>query len=250
LELINDKLVLLNIETGNTMHLQGLLINCPSCGHENALMASMDHNSGKFHCEICDKLLVSYKPIRGFVYILSNEAMPGLLKIGYTTKDVDRRVSELSHATGIPEPFKIEAYFLTNDPRNHEKLIHDELSNYRHSNKEFFKIDFGQASKCMENIIKRRPYYLSEENTLFMKYKQEELQQNTEKLHGIYKIIKPTIICKSPNSRIIGEMQESQSINIVSIWRCDITPDDVWGQMENRNWIPLIRDGKKHATKI
>lgn len=45
---------------------------------------------------------------QGIVYILSNEAMPGLLKIGLTTrKDLSARLREL-YTTGVPVPFRCE----------------------------------------------------------------------------------------------------------------------------------------------
>ena len=45
----------------------------------------------------------------GFVYIMSNPAFPGLLKIGRSRKDptIDR-VNELSLSVGVPQPFKVE----------------------------------------------------------------------------------------------------------------------------------------------
>ena len=39
------------------------------------------------------------------VYILTNEAMPGLIKIGYTDKSIEERMKELSRHTGVPLPF-------------------------------------------------------------------------------------------------------------------------------------------------
>jgi hypothetical protein len=44
----------------------------------------------------------------GYIYILSNPAMQGLLKIGVTSRDVRERVTQLSAATGVPKPFEIE----------------------------------------------------------------------------------------------------------------------------------------------
>jgi hypothetical protein len=41
-----------------------------------------------------------------FIYVLSNPSFPGLLKIGYTRKDIGIRVKDLSKATGVPTPFK------------------------------------------------------------------------------------------------------------------------------------------------
>jgi hypothetical protein len=52
---------------------------------------------------------MSYE-ISGNVYILTNPSMPGLIKIGFTDDDtVDYRITDL-WTTGVPEPFKLEAY--------------------------------------------------------------------------------------------------------------------------------------------
>lgn len=41
----------------------------------------------------------------GIVYVLTNPAMPGLVKIGMTTRsDIDARMKEL-YSTGVPVPF-------------------------------------------------------------------------------------------------------------------------------------------------
>ncbi len=41
----------------------------------------------------------------GYIYILINPSMVGLVKIGKTTRDHKDRVNELSSATGVPTPF-------------------------------------------------------------------------------------------------------------------------------------------------
>jgi hypothetical protein len=41
------------------------------------------------------------------VYVLTNEAMPGLVKIGLTTDSLESRILQLSSATGVPLPFKM-----------------------------------------------------------------------------------------------------------------------------------------------
>jgi hypothetical protein len=48
------------------------------------------------------------------VYVLTNEAMPGLVKIGRTTDGVEARISQLSVATGVPLPF--ECYYAAEVP--------------------------------------------------------------------------------------------------------------------------------------
>lgn len=76
----------------------------------------------------------------GWVYILSNEYMPGIYKIGMTTTSPDVRAKELSSATGVPYPFKVEAAFHCDDPSGSESSIHESLSDYRiNDSREFFK---------------------------------------------------------------------------------------------------------------
>jgi hypothetical protein len=81
----------------------------------------------------------------GFIYIMSNPAHPGLLKIGQTSKDPLVRRKELS-TTGVPEEFVIEYQALVSDYRRQEKYIHQKLSKVRHSDrKEFFSISVPEA---------------------------------------------------------------------------------------------------------
>ncbi|PGK51985.1 hypothetical protein CN918_29795 [Priestia megaterium] len=91
---------------------------------------------------------------KGKVYVLSNESMPGLYKIGCTTTSVEKRVQELSAPTGIPTPFKEEFSILTDDPRESEKILHDELKDYRISpSREFFKADLDTIKSAMNLLL-------------------------------------------------------------------------------------------------
>jgi hypothetical protein len=82
----------------------------------------------------------------GRVYVLSNEAMPGLLKIGYTMNTVEGRVRELSSATGVPSEFFIEYQVECRDAAGVEALVHESFSNFRHNNsREFFSISLADA---------------------------------------------------------------------------------------------------------
>ena len=51
------------------------------------------------------------KMLDGWVYILSNELMPGIYKVGMTTIDPVVRAKEISRGTGVPGPFKVEKSF-------------------------------------------------------------------------------------------------------------------------------------------
>lgn len=76
------------------------------------------------------------------IYVLTNEAMPGLVKIGLTTDSVESRISQLSSNTGVPLPF--ECYFAAEvkDCEKLEKTLHQLFSEARvNPKREFFKID-------------------------------------------------------------------------------------------------------------
>ncbi|WP_052752517.1 GIY-YIG nuclease family protein [Tatumella morbirosei] len=80
--------------------------------------------------------------LAGWVYILSNEYMPGIYKVGMTTTSPQARARELSSSTGVPYPFKVEAAYHCADPAYSESEIHESLSEYRINNsREFFKLD-------------------------------------------------------------------------------------------------------------
>lgn len=76
----------------------------------------------------------------GIVYVLINEAMPGLVKIGYTKDDVVTRIKGLD-STGVPLPFECFFAVEVKDCRKVEELLHDIFSDHRvRSNREFFRI--------------------------------------------------------------------------------------------------------------
>ena len=99
----------------------------------------------------------------GFVYVLSNEAMPGLLKIGHTFDDVSARAFALSRATGVPAPFKVEFFCQSTSAAKDERRIHRKLKNHRyHPNREFFSAELNLVQKvvfevCGSQLFKKRP---------------------------------------------------------------------------------------------
>src|SRR5688572_6679317 len=52
-------------------------------------------------------------PGPGYLYVLINPSLPGLVKIGKTNRDPEQRAAELSAATGVPTPFVLvyDAFF-------------------------------------------------------------------------------------------------------------------------------------------
>jgi hypothetical protein len=80
------------------------------------------------------------------VYVLSNPAMPGLVKIGRTdNQDANSRIGQL-YTTGVPVPFTIEYACMVENPDQVEKALHVAFAPQRiNPKREFFQIDPGQA---------------------------------------------------------------------------------------------------------
>lgn len=110
-------------------------------------------------CEVCGNALFQYRGIHGYIYVLSNPRMPGVLKIGFTTRRVEDRVQELNAATGVPSPFTIEAWFASPDPQKHEYDVYRALQDYKVGNKEFFELDLSEALSEIEAVIGSPPQY-------------------------------------------------------------------------------------------
>ena len=89
----------------------------------------------------------------GYVYLLTNPAMPGMVKIGMTHRDeLDVRLKEL-YPTGVPLPFECE--YACKVPHDKcealEHALHVAFDPYRvNPNREFFNIIPEQAIAIME----------------------------------------------------------------------------------------------------
>ncbi|MCC8019122.1 MAG: GIY-YIG nuclease family protein [Rikenellaceae bacterium] len=89
----------------------------------------------------------------GIVYVLTNPAMPGIVKIGMTNRDnIEERMREL-FSTGVPVPFECN-YACTvsaKDCPKIEKALHQAFAPSRvHPVREFFRIDPMQAVAILE----------------------------------------------------------------------------------------------------
>ena len=94
------------------------------------------------------------KNIPGLIYFVSNIAMPGLIKIGYTCGSFSKRMSQLN-TTGVPQPFGIIATFYVNDAEGCESTIHRKLKSYRRNkSREFFEVSpLFSISETIEIIL-------------------------------------------------------------------------------------------------
>lgn len=92
--------------------------------------------------------------MKGWVYVFSNKAMPGLVKVGFSTKDPDLRAAELNH-TGSPHPYVVEYEMLIEEPYQIEQQTHRLLSSKREA-KEWFRCSAEEAVVAIKHIAGTR----------------------------------------------------------------------------------------------
>lgn len=135
-------------------------------------------------------------PKMGYIYVMTNMAMPGLVKIGMTARSLDERTRELNRATGVPGRFEVCQSWEIPATRlsESEKHVHRELRSHRHS-KEFFKLSSGEAIRLIEAALdklglmeilrqqadERRQKWKAEEQKRKAKEEEERRRQLMEK---------------------------------------------------------------------
>lgn len=91
----------------------------------------------------------------GYIYLMMNPSMSGIVKIGLTRRSPEERLDELSRATGVPTPFILVYKEQFNDCVRAEKLIHsilEERGERVSSNREFFKTETSEAIKVIQQV--------------------------------------------------------------------------------------------------
>lgn len=98
--------------------------------------------------------IVHSKVESGFLYVLSNDLMPGVFKIGFTASNPDNRAAQISRQYGLPSSFCVVKYWRTKDPYIVEQRVHDSLWASKKSG-EFFEIDIESLIKIIDGLIIR-----------------------------------------------------------------------------------------------
>ena len=144
------------------MHLVHLTLNCTACGTRS------HHQWADFpkalRCATCGELIASFEvsEFNGFLYILSNRRMIDLFKVGYTERDPIMRADELSNATGVPDPYVVEAYFPSLLPSTDEASAHDALTDQRtNPQREFFEGPFCRVYEVCRDSTSYDALYLN-----------------------------------------------------------------------------------------
>jgi hypothetical protein len=94
--------------------------------------------------------------MRGYLYILSNNSMPNLFKIGFTNRTIKDRIRELS-STGVPGSFEVEFFAEVDDAYSLERTVHNKLSRHRYD-KEFFRCELRTADRVAKESIMENGY--------------------------------------------------------------------------------------------
>jgi hypothetical protein len=91
--------------------------------------------------------------MRGKIYVLSNDAMPDYIKIGFTSsEEVETRMKQLD-TTGLPLPFRLHACIEIDNAQQLERLAHDVFASHRaRPNREFFLMEPETAVRYFHAI--------------------------------------------------------------------------------------------------
>jgi len=118
--------------------------------------------------------------MRGWVYLIINEAMPSLVKIGFSTRDPVNRANELNN-TGAPHPYYVAYDALVYNPEIVEKEIHRELSEYIEG-KEWFRISISDAANTIRKVA----------SPLYEHINTDLLNSTNQEISNPYEINSPT----------------------------------------------------------
>ena len=104
------------------------------------------------------------------IYILINEAMPGYVKIGRTSTNLEQRIRDLSASTSIPIPFTCFYACTVKDTQFLEHQLHDAFDNKRiNPRRAFFQIAPERVVSALklaeiENVTPKKDFVENKED--------------------------------------------------------------------------------------
>jgi hypothetical protein len=120
---------------------------------------------------------------RGYVYILINASMPGLVKIGQTSHAPEDRARKLSQDTGVPVPYMVAyeeelVYYEEAEQEIHKRLSRSRLSR----NREFFSIPVRDAIQVVREVAREyRKREEEERQRLDEEHRKQEEQERRKR---------------------------------------------------------------------
>jgi hypothetical protein len=117
------------------------------------------------------------------VYILTNEAMPGYIKIGRTSTSVEQRMKELDK-TSTPLPFQCYYAARVEDDQKLERTLHAAFGDHRvRPSREFFRLDPYKARVVIELLALED---LTPKEDIFEDTESEAAVQKATRVSGRY----------------------------------------------------------------
>lgn len=104
------------------------------------------------------------------IYVLTNEAMPGYVKVGRTSTSLEQRIRELNASTSIPLPFTAFYACIVKDAQFVEHQLHDAFDDNRvNPRREFFNIAPERVVAALklaeiENITPKKDFVETKED--------------------------------------------------------------------------------------
>lgn len=87
----------------------------------------------------------------GWVYVMTNPSMTGMVKIGMTSRSPAERAAELSSGTALPTPFTVAWCAPVSDCHLVEQAVHRMLEDKRvDKTREFFSVDVVTARQIIQ----------------------------------------------------------------------------------------------------
>ena len=132
----------------------------------------------------------------GYLYCFSNSSMPGLYKIGMTSRTPEERLAEANKSNTYkpPTPYKIEFQIFIQDVQKYEKIIHKILEQRgerirERMNREFFKTNLFIVRRLFDIICDYNNLNISyDEHTKNLKQRRNEIKKELKKIEKIESI--------------------------------------------------------------
>ena len=150
------------------------------------------------------------------IYILTNEAMPGYVKIGKTSTSLEQRIRELSNSTSVPLPFTCFYACTVKDAAFVEHQLHDAFDNDRiNPRREFFQISPERVVSALklaeiENITPRKDVVDSKEDQHALNQARAEMRSRFN--FKMVKILPGSELTFSRDESIKAKVIDSKSI--------------------------------------
>ncbi len=162
------------------------------------------------------------------VYVLTNDAMPGFIKVGKTTQPVQERLKQL-YTLGVPVPFECYYAGIVPSNKNVERRIHRAFDAFRgNKNREFFEME-AEAAADIIRLVERQEvtpgegYIESPDDKKAMDRLEKRAERFSFKMVGIapgtvltFKL-NDTITCKALDNRNVEFRGETTSLSAAAL---------------------------------